>query len=49
VIVQYTTHFDKLAKDQAGVQTVTPLRDKYGNWRVSGYYIKTVPALGQQE
>jgi hypothetical protein len=49
VIVQYTTHFDKLPKDQVGVETVTPMRDKDGNWRVSGYYIKTVPAVGGQE
>ena len=49
VIVQYTTHFDKLPKDEVGVETVTPMRDRDGNWRVSGYYIKTVPALDRQE
>jgi hypothetical protein len=48
VIVQYTTHFDKLPKNQVGVETVTPMRDKDGNWRVSGYYIKTVLEPVQQ-
>lgn len=49
VIVQYTTHFEKLPKNQIGVETVTPMRDKDGNWRVSGYYIKTVPTSEPQQ
>ncbi|MDQ7826191.1 MAG: DUF4019 domain-containing protein [Candidatus Eremiobacteraeota bacterium] len=37
VIIQYDTSFQKKA---AAVETVTPMLDKDGKWRVSGYYIK---------
>ena len=37
VIVQFNTSFEN---KQSAVETVTPMRDKDGTWRVSGYYIK---------
>jgi hypothetical protein len=37
VVIQFDTSFEN--KKQA-VETVTPMRDKDGRWRVSGYYIK---------
>lgn len=37
VVIQFTTSF--LAKKSA-TETVTPMIDKDGKWRVSGYYIK---------
>lgn len=37
VVVQYTTVFENKAQ---AVETVTPMLDKDGTWRVSGYYIK---------
>jgi hypothetical protein len=37
VIIQYDTSFEN--KD-AAIETVTPMLDKDGNWRVSGYHIK---------
>ncbi|HET8539607.1 MAG TPA: DUF4019 domain-containing protein [Anaeromyxobacter sp.] len=37
VVVQYRTSFDK---KEAAVETVTPMLDADGRWRVSGYYIK---------
>lgn len=37
VVVQFETSF---ANKQAAVETVTPLLEKDGSWRVSGYYIK---------
>lgn len=36
-VVQYDTEFENHA---GAVETVTPMRDKDGAWRVSGYYIK---------
>jgi hypothetical protein len=37
VVIQYQTSFkNKLS----AVETVTPMLDKNGDWRVSGYYIK---------
>ena len=37
VVIQFNTSFEhKLS----AVETVTPMRDKDGKWRVSGYYIK---------
>ena len=36
VIIEYDTQFVK--KTQA-IETVTPMRDKDGQWRVSGYFI----------
>ncbi|GAB3428238.1 DUF4019 domain-containing protein [Massilia solisilvae] len=43
VVIQYNTRFNQLPANQIGIETVTPMRDKDGKWRVSGYYIKTVP------
>lgn len=37
VVIQFESQFEKKA---AAIETVTPMRDKDGSWRVSGYYIK---------
>lgn len=37
VIIQYNTSF---ANKKSAVETVTPMMDKDGKWRVSGYFIK---------
>jgi hypothetical protein len=37
VVIQYDTSFEN--KKEA-VETITPMLDKDGKWRVSGYYIK---------
>ncbi len=37
VVIQYETSF---AHKKSAVETVTPMLDKDGEWRVSGYYIK---------
>jgi hypothetical protein len=37
VVIQYETTFEK---KQTSIETVTPMLDKDGKWRVSGYYIK---------
>ena len=37
VVVQFDTEF---ANNKAAVETVTPMKDKGGQWRVSGYFIK---------
>jgi TM2 domain-containing membrane protein YozV len=37
VIIQFNTSFEN---KQSAVETVTPMREKDGSWRVSGYYIK---------
>jgi hypothetical protein len=37
VILQYETSFDNL---NSAVETITPMLDKDGKWRVSGYFIK---------
>jgi len=37
VVIQYESSFEH---KQAAVETVTPMLDKDGTWRVSGYYIK---------
>jgi hypothetical protein len=37
VVLQFDTRF---AKKAAAVETVTPMRDQDGAWRVSGYYIR---------
>ncbi|MGA2423709.1 MAG: DUF4019 domain-containing protein [Terriglobales bacterium] len=37
VVIQYDSSFEH---KQAAVETVTPMLDKDGKWRVSGYYIK---------
>lgn len=37
VVIQFETQF---ANKAAAVETVTPLKEKNGSWRVSGYYIK---------
>ena len=37
VVIQYDSTFEH---KQSAVETVTPMLDKDGQWRVSGYYIK---------
>ena len=37
VVIQYESSFEH---KQSAVETVTPLLDKDGKWRVSGYYVK---------
>ena len=37
VVIQYDTSF---ANKKAAIETITPMLDKDGQWRVSGYYIK---------
>jgi len=37
VIIQYNTSFEN---KKSAVETVTPMLDKDGKWRVSGYFIK---------
>ena len=37
VVIQYDTNFEH---KQGAVETVTPMLDKDGKWRVSGYFIK---------
>jgi Protein of unknown function (DUF4019) len=37
VVIQYATTFENKA---SAVETVTPMLDKDGQWKVSGYYIK---------
>jgi hypothetical protein len=36
VVIQYDTAFEN---KRAAVETVTPMRDRDGTWRVSGYYV----------
>ena len=37
VVIQFKTSFEN---KKTGIETVTPMMDKDGKWRVSGYYIK---------
>lgn len=37
VVIQYQTSFERKS---SAIETVTPMRDQDGKWRVSGYYIK---------
>ncbi len=37
VVIEFATSFEK---KKSAVETVTPMMDKDGKWRVSGYYIK---------
>ncbi len=37
VVIQYSTDFEN---KKNAIETVTPMKDKDGEWRVSGYYIK---------
>ncbi len=37
VIIQFESSF---ANKKSAVETVTPMKDENGVWRVSGYYIK---------
>jgi hypothetical protein len=37
VVIQYETSFEH---KQSAIETITPMLDKDGMWRISGYYIK---------
>jgi len=37
VVIQYATSFEN---KKSAIETITPMKDKDGVWRVSGYYIK---------
>jgi len=37
VVIQYSTNFEN---KKNAIETVTPMKDKDGQWRVSGYFIK---------
>lgn len=37
VVIQYNTQFEKKAQ---AIETVTPMHEKDGSWKVSGYYVK---------
>lgn len=37
VVIQFETSFEN---KKASIETVTPMMDKDGDWRISGYYIK---------
>jgi hypothetical protein len=37
VVIQYDTTF---ANKGASVETITPMRDKDGSWKVSGYFVR---------
>ena len=37
VVIEFSTSFEK---KKSAVETVTPMREKDGKWRVSGYYIR---------
>ena len=37
VVIQYKTRFEN---KEFAIETITPMLDKDGSWRVSGYYIK---------
>ena len=37
VVIQFATTF---ANKESAIETVTPMHEKNGGWRVSGYYIK---------
>ena len=37
VVIQFTTSFEN---KKSAVETVTPMRDRDGTWRVSGYFIR---------
>ena len=37
VVIEFSTSFEK---KKSAVETATPVKDKDGKWRVSGYYIK---------
>lgn len=37
VVIQYSTSFERKAE---AIETLTPMKDPDGQWRVSGYYIR---------
>jgi hypothetical protein len=37
VVIQFEASFEN---KKSAIETVTPMLDKDGNWRVSGYYVK---------
>lgn len=41
VVIEFETQFEYLDK---AIETITPMLDKDGSWKVSGYYIRRSPA-----
>jgi hypothetical protein len=37
VVIQYDTQFENAA---SAIETITPMHEKDGSWKVCGYYIK---------
>jgi hypothetical protein len=37
VVIQFETSFEK---KKSSIETITPMKERDGSWRVSGYYIK---------
>jgi len=37
VVIEFTASFEN---KKSAIETVTPMMDKDGKWRVSGYYVK---------
>src|SRR3990172_8443962 len=37
VVIQYETSFERKS---SAIETITPIREKDGKWRVAGYYIR---------
>jgi hypothetical protein len=37
VVIQFETYFEK---KKSSIETITPMKERDGSWRVSGYYIK---------
>ena len=37
MVIQFTTSYEN---KKSAIETVTPMKDKRGSWRVSGYFIK---------
>jgi Protein of unknown function (DUF4019) len=37
VVIEYETSFEK---KKSGIETITPMKDTDGEWRVSGYFVR---------
>jgi hypothetical protein len=37
VVIEYETSFEK---KRNGIETITPMKDADGEWRVAGYFLK---------
>ena len=43
VMIQFSTQFENFPQ---AIETVSPMRQKDGSWRVAGYFVKPRPAVG---